>query len=93
MSRMLPIFVAFLKNPNTFLSNAGKAELFLVLPLNYRITGLEETFKIIKSNPCPNTSTDHGTECCIQSFFNYSSKDGDSTISLGRQFLCLITFA
>ncbi|KAF4795416.1 hypothetical protein TURU_093336 [Turdus rufiventris] len=34
-----------------------RAVIFTEFTIFHRITGLEETFKIIESNPCPNTST------------------------------------
>lgn len=35
------------------------------------ITRLEETFKIIESNPTLTLQLDHGTECHVQSFFKH----------------------
>ncbi|KAF4803164.1 COP9 signalosome complex subunit 5 [Turdus rufiventris] len=50
-------------NPETPISKSTQGdEVFRI----HRITGLEETFNIIKSNP---PQLDHGTKCHIQSFF------------------------
>ncbi|KAK4828298.1 hypothetical protein QYF61_024963, partial [Mycteria americana] len=66
---------------------------------NHRITEsyrLEKTFKIIESNHKPNTAKNHHYTMSLSTSSKRplnTSRDGDSTTSLGSLFQCLITLS
>ncbi|KAK4826991.1 hypothetical protein QYF61_013091 [Mycteria americana] len=69
------------------------------IPRDHRITEsyrLEKTFKIIESNHKPNTAKNHHYTISLSTSSNRplnTSRDGDSTTSLGSLFQCLITLS
>ncbi|KAK4830462.1 hypothetical protein QYF61_011186, partial [Mycteria americana] len=93
----LPIRAASQGTLSTSLLNRLKSA--LRKSKNHRITEsyrLEKTFKIIESNHKPNTAKNHHYTMSLSTSSKRplnTSRDGDSTTSLGSLFQCLITLS